>query len=388
MPSIPTITDIERIARLADPVLRNLLITQSYHELALAFAARTGLSANWCTFATWASKQAGQTIRKEDVARTLEHIMQTSATAQAEADIVTSAQTLGSDQSAFTIQAALGDVFNPVAAFARASDAVGRGNKKVFEEIGYEFARFIATCLQDTRYDEINLASFCDPLRLGPPPDGQQYLRQAFTRYYQAFFESDPKTRAELLLYANIEIGTHEQTRLQPEIAAALDSAFLDANEYRQRLIHTLFPNKAWLVRLRLFVLKLLNRPSPFDTALNILINEARRQAHLLITEYMMTITIPPDLRLRLGHDVPADFPTNLQHINLPDLREFLQRFDPTPDSPHGSGAVDWSNLLDRLHFIVDLFRCYHETPALFDPPFAPDQIDALLAGRIPQGRL
>ena len=72
---MPTVADVDRIAALADPVLRNLQITQCYCELSRAFAARTGgAPANWCTFATWASKQAGQTIRKEDLARTFERL--------------------------------------------------------------------------------------------------------------------------------------------------------------------------------------------------------------------------------------------------------------------------------------------------------------------------
>jgi hypothetical protein len=53
---IPTVDDVERIAAIADPVIRNLRITQCYHELAVTMAARTGTGANWCTFATWASK--------------------------------------------------------------------------------------------------------------------------------------------------------------------------------------------------------------------------------------------------------------------------------------------------------------------------------------------
>jgi hypothetical protein len=68
----PTISDVARIAALTDPVLGNLQITQCYHELALVQMERTGCWANWCTFATWASKQAGQTIRKEDLGRVLE----------------------------------------------------------------------------------------------------------------------------------------------------------------------------------------------------------------------------------------------------------------------------------------------------------------------------
>ncbi len=72
---MPTVADVERIAALGDPVSRNLQITQCYSELSRLFAARTGGGpANWCTFATWASKQAGQTIRKEDLQRAFERV--------------------------------------------------------------------------------------------------------------------------------------------------------------------------------------------------------------------------------------------------------------------------------------------------------------------------
>ena len=69
---------------------------------------------------------------------------------------------------------------------------------------------------------------FLDGLRPGDPPDGQRYLRQAFTRYERARAEHDPKARAELAVLANLEIGFHEQTRLQPEIREALDAGVRD----------------------------------------------------------------------------------------------------------------------------------------------------------------
>ncbi|MGG7664470.1 hypothetical protein [Dyadobacter sp. BHUBP1] len=47
-------------------------ITQCYCELSTAFINCTGPVANWCTFATWASKQAGQSIRREDLFRSIE----------------------------------------------------------------------------------------------------------------------------------------------------------------------------------------------------------------------------------------------------------------------------------------------------------------------------
>jgi len=65
-----------------------------------------------------------------------------------------------------------------------------------------------------------------------------------------------------------------------------------------------------------------------------------------------------------------------------------LEQIDPTPDNLHGSGAVDWANLPDRLHFIADLFRCYQESPDLFEPPFTPDQVAVLKAGGLPGGDL
>ena len=57
--SPPTAEDIKRIAGVADPVIRNLRITECYSRLAASMARRTYACANWCTFATWASKQAG-----------------------------------------------------------------------------------------------------------------------------------------------------------------------------------------------------------------------------------------------------------------------------------------------------------------------------------------
>ena len=44
------------------------------------------------------------------------------------------------------------------AAFTRASDAVARGNRKVYAEIGREFARFFVTCLDDNTFDAAKIA--------------------------------------------------------------------------------------------------------------------------------------------------------------------------------------------------------------------------------------
>ncbi|RYZ27009.1 MAG: hypothetical protein EOO10_13950, partial [Chitinophagaceae bacterium] len=131
----PKVDDIERIAAIPDAVLRNLLITQCYCELSTAFSSRTGIAANWCTFATWASKQAGQTIRKEDLQRTLAALLENDPVLSESLNILAVvAKQFGANANAEIFQRSL--LFNLLSKTSDdAADAVARGNKKVFEEI-------------------------------------------------------------------------------------------------------------------------------------------------------------------------------------------------------------------------------------------------------------
>jgi hypothetical protein len=220
--SPPSVADVERIIALADPVVRNLQITQCYHELSLALGTRTGNHANWCTFAVWASKQAGQTIRKEHLARALEQLWDTSSEVSVVTPsptslrplVVTSVSTPRSRRSrraaARSAIAALSygsplhdladyrrrirDAVMATSSFERASEATSRGNRKVFAEIAREFARFLAAFETDTVFDAGKISAFCAAFRPGDPPDGQRYLVLAFTSYYRALFESDPRS--------------------------------------------------------------------------------------------------------------------------------------------------------------------------------------------------
>ena len=387
--SCPSVADVERITAIADPILRNLQITQCYHELSAAMAARAGPNANWCTFATWASKQAGQTIRREDLARTLENALGASLVVTAAVDkVVAAARHIGAAADPGKIKKIIWETVGPGAVIRRTSDAVSRGNKKVFEEVGCQFARFIALCLRDETFDAGKIEQFRAGLRHGDPPDGQRYLRQAFSHYYQAFFEAGAQPRAELQLLANLEIGLHEQTRLQPEIAESLDAALLGGVELKNRLIAELFPFGGLLMRARLFLKRLWGGPTPFEIAVQSLIDEIRRHLHLAITEHLMTLTLPDNARLRLGADLQREFSPSLKTLASTELLALLAQIDPTPDSLRETGAVNWADLLERLHFIADLFRCCHETKELHDPPFSIEQIKELQSGRLPGGRL
>ncbi|MFD1141690.1 hypothetical protein ACFQ4C_11250 [Larkinella insperata] len=385
---IPTVADVEQITALTDPVVRNLQITYCYYELSSAFSERAGAGANWCTFATWASKQAGQTIRREDLTRELETRLRIQPEAsKAIQKLVGLVKQLGARQHSDQIRHVIWDSV-VVAALNRSSDAVSRGNRKVFMEIGREFARFLALCAPDTAYNADHLDQFLRELRPGDPPDGQYYLRQAFTAYYQSWFLNDPKQQAELRLLANLEIGYHEQNRLQPEIVESLTMMPLDAAALKKRLIELVFPADSWMARGRLFFLDLLGQLSPLERAIDNLIALVHQQVRLMVTEQLMTMTLPADVRLRLGQDLKASFPVSLRVITNPDLQELLLQIDPTADSLLDSGASDWADLADRIHFIADLFRCYHETTALFDAPFSPEQVAVLRQGKRPEGRL
>lgn len=389
MVSVPTVAEVERITTVEDPVIRNLQITQCYHDLSAALGARLDLCANWCTFATWASKQAGQTIRRKDLAAALENALNTTpVTAHAMQKVVTAVRHLGAKHEREKIRTAAWDALGPSSPVNRASDAVARGNKKVFEEVGLEFARFFATCLQDTAFDSQKIARFIEELTRGDPPDGQEYLRRAFARYYKALFEADRKVRAELLLLANIEIGFHEQTRLQPEIAESLDALVSDPVEFKNRLLDNLFPERGLIARLRGFFRRLFGGKTPLDEAAEAMVAAARQQAHLVVTEHLLTLTLPPGVRLKLGEDLNAEFPATLREIVNADLNAFLTRFDLTRNSLRESGAVDWADLPERLHYIMDLFRCFQEKADLFDPPFAAAQVAEFTAGRLPGGHL
>jgi hypothetical protein len=387
-PKAPTVADVERIAALTDPVLRNLQITQCYCELSRAFAARTpGDPANWCTFATWASKQAGQTIREEDLARIFERLFAQSpeVTSVGNAAIASIAE-LSAKHGPEPIKDAIWEALKPTSAFDRASDAVARGNRKVFEEIGREFARVLALPTAGGATDPTEFESFRESLRPGDPPDGQAYLRQAFTSYAAAFRESDPKQRAELMLLANLAIGWHEQTRLQPEIAEALDAPFQEPVKLRRELLRHLLRLGIGLP-LRLILELLPGRATPVKQVLDDLDRHVKQIAHEVITEWLMTLTLPGEV-LNLGRDVPGTFPADLKTIDNPDLRALLGRIDPTPDTTRGSGTDDWSTLTERIHFIADLFRVYQERPTLLSDPFTAEQVAVIKAGGRPAGRL
>ena len=362
--------EVRRIAAIHDPVLRNLEITHCYWRLADAVARRTGTGANWCTFATWASKQAGSTIRGEDT------------TALVRARLGRRREWLHPVQSLWRhllrrglldpstrLGRIVAELHTPFDALERASDAVSRGNRKVFEEIGLEFARFLAECPAGAASDAPEVETFLGSLAPGEPPEGQRYLRQAFARYLRQARRSGEKAGAELLLTANLEIGLHEQTRLQPEIREALDAAYVTHHDLGRRVLDALLPRGT---RGR--------RAVPDPVAAAVLGWTAARiertgseLARGVISRSLMVLSLPGRV-LWLGSHLADPYPETLRSITDHDLTELIGRLEPAAPAGDDCGARDWSVLEQRMHYILHLFRAWHENPALAHPPFTPAQ--------------
>ena len=377
----PQVEDVDRIAAMVNPVIRNLEITECYAELTAAMRARSGGAADWCSFATWASRQAGRTIRGEDLLDRVDRIL--GRRSWLLAPIAALARLL-LRKGLFQPQTALGRVVaaihTPFDAFERASSACAAGNLKVFAEIGREFARFLAAVPPDAAESSTEFLSFAAHLRSGPPPDGQDYLRDAFAHYQRQRRKSDPAARAAWMLLANVKIGLHEQMRLQPQIIAAVDAPLATAVDLGERVLRAFMPVRRW--------------PAAVDRAAAAIARAAaarlRREAIAVtqqaITESMMVLSLPT-IVLSLARNLIAPVPATLA-VAPAFLGAFISDFDPCPAGGTACAATDWCDLGQRMHYVVHLFRAYAEDSTLFSRPFTPDQVAAFRAGLVPGGAL
>lgn len=335
--SIPAQEEIAAIIATADPVLRNLRITQTYHELTLALADLLGpTNVSWCAYAAWASKTAGRYIRGEMLARPRR----------------------------------LFDSPRLAAVDARVRACAIAGNLLVFEDMGPLFAGLVELLRTSTHPDPSRRDAFLAGLRPGPIEEGgQDMLRAAMARYYEAAFLREGKRKAELIFHASALVGLHEQTRLTAPIRCALHAPL----ELAARR-----PGRAPRALTGRLSRALAGRVAPPLRAAS--------------TRWLLSLRLPK-VTMRLGEDVPPlstgrMFPDELRAIDDPELRALLYSLDRTPNTSAGSAARDWADLGDRMNFVVDLFRSRQQDPSLYRAPFSPEQVAAIRAGRVPGGEL
>ena len=330
-----------------DLVIRNLKITLAHQELSLALRHITGPAsgANFHTWAVWGSKKAGHTIRREELPILKSVAWAIGGMLGASTSVAISRGRPGRRvaSSIAVGSAAVATLQLTVRMLAaRAGREIFRGNVTVLTDIGRQTGRFVSTFLRPEDRTEERLKEFLAQLRPGHITNGgQDLLSGAYRHYYLAAGENDPGRRDQYMLYANLLAILHEHHRLDPYIDASV--------------------------------------PRPL-----------RR----LVTRHLLGFTVGTE-PLKVSRDVPRvgprRFPETLREIDTPELADFLfgpEGWDRTPDTLTGSAARDWTELEDRMHFIVDLFRTRQSEPVLFTPPYSDEQRALILAGHVPSGPL
>jgi hypothetical protein len=408
-------------------VLRNLRITQGYHELSVSFARMLGPeNITWFTFASWSSKVVGQYLQNAALPELLRDWLEGSGSNQQRVQRLNtqlgSLHGAPSDVRTIALDTAIKRAIHDVRMY------LALGNTEVFAELAPAFGGFLAQLGADSTPDRRKLEHYLSTLRAGPAePDtvavdpstrelklvargGQTSLIEAARAYYEAKFELDPKRRAELILLANAKVGLHEQTRLQTYIAGSLNApigsmlASATENELAKRI------GDEMLGAAGQAIVKMLLAPIT-DLLQDIF--------HRLATELMMTLKLPDGV-LRLGSDLPAApgqplFPKLLRTIEDPELAALLAKYNALAERAEelearrlientveellgklgidreiaiGTGADDWVSLNERMRYILELFRSRQQTQLLLQPTFTASQVAAMKAGRIPDGPL
>jgi hypothetical protein len=359
--------DIEAIESLDNLILRNLKITQGYSTLAEEMKRVTGgRDVSWLSFGSYASKTAGYSIRHEIMPEDLERAFR-SFYLYRRLMAFLRRYLVSVDERHQEMNIILQILTN-------ISLRISEGNLLVFAELAPAFNELAAGFSGDEEFDQAKLDQYLAHFKPGPTEeDGQERCAEAFRAYYEAKFTDDPDRKAELIFLGNILIGLHEQTRLQPKIAEALYTAVDEVLGEQVRMITPLGNRiSGWLHKAHLII--------------------SRRIFANIATQLFMSIYLPTGA-LRLGSDVKPSkrdesFPPALREIQSERVLAILARYDRSGDTLRRSRAGDWSNLDDRMNFIVDLFRSYQQTEALFEPPFTAEQMAALDDGRIPEGKL
>ncbi len=367
------LADLDRIAEMGDPVLRNLLITQRYHDLSQELTRVLGKdNANWSTFACWASKTAGQSIRKEEIPKELVEFLRDEA--QLEQKVNRFYDALGPVTRSLLPRLTPFDLARCI--ITEVASQIAEGNLRVYAELAPLFAKFVSYFADPASRTPEQSQAFIDQLKPGPASTGGQGdLKKAFVAYLQASVEEEPKQKAQLILYGNVLIGLHEQTRLQKNIAGGINAPFSDA------VYEHFFSESRFFLRV---VLRWLARG-----AVRLFAGEFKDDWQRIATRFMMKLSAPNGGQISLGKDLPpGEFAPELVTLNLRELIELLSTYDKDLNSTKGSAAVDWVKLGDRMRFIGELFRVEQKDHSWFKQPFSDPQRKALEQGILPAGPL
>ncbi|HUJ66547.1 MAG TPA: hypothetical protein VLX59_13465 [Acidimicrobiales bacterium] len=351
-----TTPTISAVSELEDPCLRNLWITQTYHELGVRMSARgLGPDATWALFAVWASKAAGRMIRGEELPAILRSKIEDNPVLHHQRDEL-NRRWRWPNLLHLTHELHLNHVADVIEAVAHdVSLKLADGNRLVFVELAPVFEALIR----------------------GEHPEVTAELRQPVLDYEQALREPDPAKRSVQVLRANVAAVAHEQQRLQSYIAGAVDApvdeAVRDAvNDHIARVV------PGWALK---------HVAGPAARVLSKeLVGVWQDSATALL---MRLVTADEDLDLhRTLPAPPGGGPLFAPPLSTSEAAGALGEWDHTHGRGSPCGADDWVSLQQRMGYIVNLFRSRQRRASLAEPPFTPDQLAEMAKGRLPAGPL
>jgi len=405
---------VEKIASMRDDVvMRNLYITQCYHDLSQQMCEIIGCKdASWATFGCWASKTAGTFIRGQELPRVLQ------LTVKRHPELAAHAEATGHE--AEELLAGLSDiVLHPLrtaaAAFGRISVHtalyIGEGNRVVFLELAGSLVDFIEA-FGDRDFGEERLAELLAKYRDGAtqpdlvtvdhatesiksePRGGQSWLKDMLRTLRRAGLTQDDDEKARLMLLASAYGGQHEQKRLQEYIEKSLGTAIDDVLIPALRSDAPPARETQGLLNQMILVVG------------RVVAKAARRVAAEWSSRNMMTMPLP-DETIRLGHDIRAEKDGPLYPAALADLdvdRElsgiwntyyrdwansgnaFKRMAAPVQRMAEplerrvvvGTAASNWGVYEQRMRLILAYFRTRQQCDALHNAPFTVQELAAL----------
>lgn len=364
-----------------EPILRNLKITQCYYDLSQAISWRIGNeNVNWCTFATWASKTAGRFIRLEDVNIHLHKALHSSNDYQGWLMLIREKFKELEIKQEFGHETVHHKAHNIISVI---SADIAAGNLKVFSELGPVFSKMVDAFDKSLQGDSCATELILESLEQGETAKGgQDLLRNAILDFHAALHETDFTRKAELILRANAQIGLHEQIRLQPYIAGAMEAP---VNKTVSHSIHDHlkenFPQHTHHL-LHDF----------FDHLISPIAHKVHDAWLNISTHYLMTLLMPDGV-LHLGQDLPKPqgaelFPDQLLNPTDPGLYSLLMQYQAHLNTTSHSHARNWAKLEDRMHYILNLFRSRQQHRPLHKPPFEEIQEEHIRQNKIPAGKL
>ncbi|MDH3707461.1 MAG: hypothetical protein OES57_15440 [Acidimicrobiia bacterium] len=369
------LAEVDRIKAMADPVARNLAITQMYHDLEIAMGeVFDSPDLSWCAYGVWASRQVGDAMQGLPV-EYVQGLLD-------DPDFVTGLA-LPPQQDRWARRVAPLARRMPDAALAMVleqlqpnlAEALGQGNLRVFGELAPTFAGFVDLVrAHDGDLDavEAGLPELYRQLDHATYEGGAGYeLTLLCECYLRALRTDDAREKAQLIYYANLRGAHYEQQRVQ----GPLEDVTAMIVEMPASLV-----GQQWVAR---GVGGASRRVAP---------RTSHRLRYLtgtvvgaLTTDIAVRVNTPID-DLDVGQPLEPGpsgqyYPEDLRDLELPEFEEFLRPpndwMELGPQPAAEVRADNWIQYHERMPFIAHVMRMRQQTPEMRLPPFGTEAAEA-----------